>query len=208
MSPRVLIKQVARRLIAERGVRGTSVREIAKAADQGNRGAVAYHFGAKDALIQEILIDGAERIEALRKEYLRRLETDGGPKTVAEAVAAIVMPSAEFADKDAAYGQGYNRFLLQVSLHDPTLIDTTLAGRWNGGYQRCLTHLRRLLPGLGRREQNRRFVFLGSYLGGVLAARESVLADARSVHPTWGSAETLRDVVRSAAAMLMAPTSD
>jgi AcrR family transcriptional regulator len=204
-SPRVRIKRVARRLIAERGVRDVTVREIAKAAGQGNLGIVAYYFGAKDGLIREILIDGAERIEALRRDYIRGLESDGGPLTVVDVVAAIVMPSAMFSDTDAIYGEAYNRFLLQLSLNNPTLIDETLEGRWNGGYQKCLSHLRRLMPEFTRREQGRRFVFLGSYVSGLLAAREALLADDRRAHATWGSDETLRDVVDTAAAILKAP---
>lgn len=202
---RLRIKQAARRLIAERGVRNVTVREIAQAAEQGNLGSVYYYFGAKDDLIREILIDGAERIEALRTAHLEELERAGGPRTVVEAVAAIVLPSATFSDADAAYGRGYNRFLLQLSLHDPRLIDAALEGRWNGGYQRCLSHLRRLLPALARREQNRRFLFLASYVSGLLAAREAVLADDRRAHSTWNAEETLHDIVRTASALLTAP---
>ena len=66
-SSKLLIKQVARRLFAERGVHDVSVREIAHAARQKNLGVVAYYFTTKDGLIREILIDGAERIEDRRR---------------------------------------------------------------------------------------------------------------------------------------------
>lgn len=204
---RLRIKQEARRLIAERGVRNVTVREIARAAEQGNLGSVFYYFGAKDDLVRDILIDGAERIEALRREHLQRLERAGGPRTVAEAVAAIVLPCAEFSSTDASYGAHYNRFLLQLSLHDPMMIDATLEGRWNGGYQKCLAHLRRLTPQFTRHEQNRRFLFLGSYVSGLLAAREALLEDGRA-HATWAAEETLRDMIETAAALLTAPPPD
>jgi AcrR family transcriptional regulator len=199
------LKRVARELIAERGLRNVSVREIALAANQRNLGVVAYYFGTKENLVREILIDGAERIEALRETYLRELESAGGPGSVGEAVAAIVLPSARFSETDELYGSYFNRFLAQLSFSNPELIDDTLEGRWNRGYQRCLTHLRRLLPHLSRAEQGRRFVFLGSYVGALLAQREHMLADGARTHPTWRADATLDDIVRTATALVQAP---
>lgn len=201
------IKRVARLLIAERGVRSVTVREIAVAARQRNRGIVAYYFGTKEKLISEILLDGALRIEARRADFLRELEANGGPKSVVDAVAAIVMPAAAFADEDSLYGSGFNRFLLQISMSNSRLIDQTLEGRGNAGYQRCLMHLRRLMPHLTRTQQSRRLLFLGSYVSGLLAAREAILAEEAQTHRMWRSQETLRDIVLTAAAMLEAPAS-
>jgi AcrR family transcriptional regulator len=205
LSPRILIKRTARLLIAERGVRDVSVREIAQAANQRNLGVVAYYFGTKDKLIAEILTDGAERIEALRNAHLDQLEAKGGPETIEEAIAAIIIPSATFSDEDLVYGRAFNRFLLQLSLNNSGFIDETLAGRWNLGYQRCLAHLRRLTPELGKAEQSRRFLFMGTYVGAVLASREAAIADADREHRMWRSKETLDDIVRTTAAMMAAP---
>lgn len=198
------LKRVARRLFAERGLREVTVREIARAAGQRNQGAVAYHFGSKEALVVELLLDGAERIEARRRVFLAELEGRGGPTTVAEAVAAIVLPSAAFSDQDEEHGADFQRFLLQLSAGDSAFVDRHLAGRWSAGYQRCLSHLRQLTPTLSRTVQNRRFVFLASYVSGLLAQREEKLADAER-HPTWRSRETLDDIVRTAAALIEAP---
>ncbi|MCB1683341.1 MAG: hypothetical protein KDI31_02610 [Pseudomonadales bacterium] len=185
-----------------------SVREIAQAAGQRNLGVVAYYFGTKEQLIREILIDGAERIEARREEHLRGLEENGGPHSVRCVVEAIVLPSARFAEQDEVYGSCFNRFLAQLSFTSADLIDRTLEGRWNRGYQRCLGHLRRLLPDLTRAEQNRRFLFLGSYISTLLAQREFMLADPDRDHPTWRSKTTLDDIVRTATALLTAPGAD
>ena len=204
VSPKLLIKQVARRLFAERGVHDVSVREIAQAANQRNLGVVAYYFTTKDNLIREILIDGAERIEARRRQYLAELVEAGGPKTVEEAVAAIVLPSANFSDEDTEYGSFFNRYLYQLSLFSSDLIDRTLEGRWNEGYQQCLKELRHMLPHLTRAQQNRRFIFMGAYISSLLAQRELMLADETNRHPTWKSPETLNEIVRTAAALLKA----
>ncbi len=202
------LKRVARLLIAERGVRNVTVREIALAAGQRNLGIVAYYFGTKDRLISEILFEGAKGVEERRGAYLAELEAKGGPKNVRDAVAAIVLPAAAFSDEDPLYGSGFNRFLLQLSLGDSRIIDETLAGRGNQNYQRCLAYLRKLTPHLTKTQQSRRFVFLGSYIAGLLAARETILADNGAAHPTWRSPETLQDIVATAAAMLEAQISE
>ena len=202
------LKRVARRLIAERGARSVTVREIAEAAGQRNRGAVAYYFGSKERLLAEILIDGAERIDARRALMLAAMEAEGGPRDVAEAVAAIVIPSAELSVADAEHGAFYNGFLLQVSTSDPAFVDRTLEGHGNQTYQRCLEHLRVLMSVRERPVQNRRFVFLGLYVSALLAQREAMFADRLIHHPTWRSDDMLHDMVRTAAALLDAPTND
>jgi AcrR family transcriptional regulator len=202
--PRLHIKSVARRLFALRGVHNVTVREIAREADQRNLGVVAYYFGTKDSLIAEILIEGAERIERRRQRFLETLTERGGPESVYEAVEGIVRPCVEFADTDPVYGRYFNSFLFQLSLSRSEFIDQTLEGRWNTAYQTCLTHLRHLLPHLSRAEQNRRFLFLGSYVSALLAQREIRMEDALKDHPTWTSEATLNDIIGTAAALLTA----
>ena len=53
--------------------------------------------------------------------------------------------------------------------------------------------------------QNQRFVFMGAYLGAVLAQRQRVLADASRAHPTWRSDDTLDHFAQTVVAMLEAP---
>lgn len=206
IAPKLRVKQVARRLFAERGIHAVTVREIAQAANQRNLGVVAYYFTTKDNLIREILIDGAERIEARRREYLSMLEADGGPNTVEDVVAAIVLPSARFAEEDPHYGSFFNQYLYQLSLGSSDLIDDTLEGRWNEGYQRCLAHMRHFLVHLSKSQQNRRFVFMASYVSALLAQRELMLADRTQTHRTWKSQETLDDIIATTAALLLAGT--
>lgn len=198
------LKRVARRLFAERGTREVTVREIVREAGQRNQGAIAYHFGSKEALIVELLTDGAEKVEERRRVFLAEMEARGGPATVRDAVAAIILPSAAFSDEDEENGAYFNRFLLQVAGTGSTFVDRALAGRWSEGYQRCLAHLRRLLPDHPPRVLNRRFLFLGGYASMLLAQREAKLTDGGR-HPTWQARDTLEDIVRTAAAIVEAP---
>lgn len=193
------LKQVACRLFAEHGVDGVTVREIAEAAGQKNHAAVGYHFGSKEALIREVVLDGAKLIDANRNAALDRLEAAGGPTNVRQVVDVLIATS--IALEGSGLEQSYNRFVVMLAMTHREMFMETLAGRWNSGYQRCLEHLRTLLPGTAA-SKNERFLFMGAYLGSVLAARESALADETREHPTWGSGDTLAHFAATMTAML------
>ena len=87
------LKAVALRLFAERGVDGATVRQIAEAAGQKNHAAVTYHFGSKDALVRELIVDGARAIDLRRNAWLDECEARGGPGSVLEVTEAMVRTS-------------------------------------------------------------------------------------------------------------------
>jgi AcrR family transcriptional regulator len=193
---------VARRLFAERGVDGVTVREIAKAAGQKNHGAVGYYFGSKEALVREIVVDGAMAIDARRNALLDTLEANGGPRTTREVVDVLIRGAVE-GDASEDY---YICFITMLSMSHRDLMMDALENRWNAGYLRCLQHLRRLMPAdLTPALKNQRFVFMGAYLSSVLAARQRALSDLSRAHPTWGSNHTLEHFAHTVTAMLDVP---
>lgn len=196
------LKQVACRLFAERGVDGVTVREIAEAAGQKNHAAVGYHFGSKEALIRELVVDGAAHIDERRNAALDRLEAEGGPQSVRDIAEVMIATSVGL--EGTGLEDSYNRFVVLLGMSHPRTFMAALDGRWNSGYQRCLEHLRRLMPDMPTAMKNERLVFLGAYLGSVLAGREAALADRTREHPTWGSDQTLSHFATTMAAMLEA----
>ena len=194
------IKQVALRLFAEYGIDGVSVRQIAQAAGQKNHAALTYHFGSKDALIRALIIDGARAIDERRNAWLDRAEAKGGPHTLLDVMLCLVHTSIDH--NPPAHGECYNRFLAALQLSHQQLFITTVAGRWNGGYQRCLDHVRRLMPDGDPRALNRQLVFMGSAIGGILSAREVQLADQSRTHPMWAEAGTLDQVAVALASLI------
>jgi AcrR family transcriptional regulator len=202
---RARLKRTALKLFAERGYRSVTVREIAAAAGQRNHGAVGYYFSAKENLAKELIVDGAIVIETYRNIMLDEMEARSEPLTVRDLVAAIVMPSAQVASDQPADQQYFNRFLADIAGNHPPLVLEALEDRWNVGYQRCLSGLRSLMPGMSLAEKNRRFVFLGAYVSSMLALREAMLADTSRGHPIWQAQSTLEDIIETAAAIVLAP---
>jgi AcrR family transcriptional regulator len=197
------MKRVACRLFAERGVDGVTVRDIAEAAGQKNHAAVGYYFGSKEALVRELIIDGAALIDERRNTWLDRLEAEGGPTRVREVVEVLIYPCLDI--EPLGREDVYSRFVLMLHMTHRDFFMEVLAGRWNSGYLRCLDHLRRLMPDMPLAMKNHRFVLMGAYLGGVMAARESAMADATRSHPTWSAAWTMSDFAHTMTALLEAP---
>jgi len=198
------IKLVARRLFAERGVDGVTVREIAEFSGQKNHAAVGYHFGSKEALVREIILDGAKLINERREKAIDEMEARGGPQSVREIVDLLINSSINLGGA-VNHEDTYIRFITMLNMTHRDLFLRSLEGRWNSGYLRCLDHMRRLMPELSHAIKNQRFIFMGPMLSGVLAMREAGLTDKSRGHPTWRSPLMLVHFASAMTSMLQAP---
>lgn len=197
------IKLAALRLFAVHGIDGVTVRQIVDACGQKNHAAVSYYFGTKEALVRELVVDGARLIDIRRNALLDTLEDAGAPMTVTQVAEALVYPSIDLGGEGEE--DSYIRFIFMLTMNQRALFMDALENRWNSGYLRCLDHLRRLLPHLSPAMQNQRFVFMGAYVACVLAFREAALSDRSRPHAMWRAQGTLADFIVTLTAMLEAP---
>lgn len=195
------IKLCARRLFAQRGIDGVTVRDIVAASAQKNSGSLHYYFRTKDALVNELIVDTAKMIDERRNAALDLLEGSGGPQSLRQVLEVLVLPSLNLGSADGEEDT-YLRFISLLALQNRSLLNEVLEGGLNTGYQRCLTHIRRLLPGVPPLVLEQRLVFMSISLRAILAAREASLDQRDLPHPFWGSPDLLDNLIKSVQGML------
>ncbi|MGB5950508.1 MAG: helix-turn-helix domain-containing protein [Parvibaculum sp.] len=199
------IKLAALKLFAERGVDGVSIREIVSEAGQRNVGSLHYYFRTKEALVRELVIDGAKVINDRRNEMLARLHRDGGPTTLREVIEMLVWPSIGGSDIREQDGT-YMRFVASLSMNHREIITRALqGGEWDSGYRECLKHIRELLPHIPERVLDQRIVFMGIYLGATIASRASAVDAGGKARDFWMIKSTMDNFIDTIQALLEAP---
>ena len=185
------ILEQAELLFAREGIDRVTLRQIGRAANQRNVAAVQYHFGSKQALLDEILQRHLDQIDARRREMLDEQEHSGRIHDVGELMRVLVEPLSDKLGE--ALGRSYLRIQEQ---------------RIAGGEMRPATRLMtsRIGRGLGLRELDPlRSRFATLLLFHALADRaeqeESGESDSRDRRPFVASLmQVLADVFAGAAA--------
>lgn len=195
------LKIVAQRLFALHGVDSISVKDIVEAAGQKNNASLHYHFGSKEALIGELLIDGAREVDALRQAILDKMVAEGGPHSVRDVLEALVRPVSQIIDGDGQEST-YIRFLSNVQMNHRALIRQYLGEKWNEGYRRCLDHLRQLLPAVVPPLLEQRMSLMGIYANAVFSAKEAALGDAQGPNRFWAQKYTTENIIDTLQAVL------
>jgi Transcriptional regulator len=200
------IKLAARRLFALRGIHGVTTREIVAATGQKNGGSLHYYFRTKEALVRELIIDGAILINDRRNAALDAAEAEAGPETLREVLEILVWPSTNLGEAEGEE-DSYIRFISNLGLQERALLSEVIAEQWNSGYQRCLDHIRRLVPEVPDAILRQRLVFMSLSLRAILAAREAALDHRREHLRFWTAPETMENLIDSLEALLTGPIS-
>src|SRR6266404_2419743 len=138
------IKAAAQVLFAQRGVGGVTVQEIVNAAGQRNNAALHYHFGSKEELIRQMVVDGAAVLDRCRREMLDEMKAEGGPKSIRDVMVVLMIQVIELGDEEGC--RGYIRFTSNLQASDPKTLRAALNHRWNSGYVTCFNYLKQMLP--------------------------------------------------------------
>ncbi|WP_405912609.1 TetR family transcriptional regulator [Streptomyces sp. NBC_00963] len=97
--------RAAEELFAERGVAATLTREITERAGQGNSSALHYHFGSREGLLNSILSEHQQRVEAALGPALAELVRDA-------PLAALTRAYVAAEDAELAHDSG--RYCLRI----------------------------------------------------------------------------------------------
>lgn len=146
----------AEELFAARGVDGVSLREINRAADQGNASALQYHFGDRRGLLHAVLAKHWAGVDARRHSLLDQYEAEG-EEDLRTLSAALALPLAsKLSDPDG--GRAYLRIVAElVNRPDPVLDPAAMEDTGNSVF-RWRKLLDPLLPDESTRVFHTRFV--------------------------------------------------
>jgi len=200
------IKAAAQMLFAQRGVDGVTVQEIVNAAGQRNNAALHYHFGSKEELIRQMVVDGAAVLDGRRREMLDEMKARGGPATIRDVMLVLVMPVIELGEDER--WRGYIRFTSNLQASDPKTLRAALNHRWNSGYIECFEYLKKMLPLPDAIVEQRLSIFM-IYANAILSAHEAALEKrhARSSR-LWSRAFTIENMLDTLEAALTCPPSE
>jgi AcrR family transcriptional regulator len=103
---RTALLDAAERLFAERGIEAVSLRDVCTAAGQRNHSAAQYHFGDRRGVVAAVFERRMRVVSERRHAMLDRVEANGASSSMADIVAAIVIPLTDVvAESNAWYGR-------------------------------------------------------------------------------------------------------
>ncbi len=203
----LVLIETGERLIAERGVNGVSLREIGASAEQRNTGAVRYHFGSKQGLVDAIFEHRMGPINERRGALLAASDAAGRGHDLDALAEAFVYPLADVLGT-ARRPSWYLRFAVQAGWLRLIATNPPAGDAAAAGLDIVRSRVLAALEGLGVPESLRadRWMRFAGYLTHALADREHLLQH--------GGAEVLvardvqlPDLVDTAVALVAAPVS-
>lgn len=169
------ILDAAEALFLEHGFEGTSLRMITARAEC-NLAAVNYHFGSKEALVQEVF---RRRLSWLNRERLRvldRLEAEaaGAPLKAQRIVEAFFGTALALAADNASGGAAFMRLLGRTYAEPSKFIRGFLAEEYAAVTERFKAALVRALPDVPRDEVIWRLHFMFGAVSYALAGTDAL----------------------------------
>jgi len=159
----------AERQFAEVGVWQAAVGDIVRAAGQRNTSALTYHFGSRQGVLEAILAEHGNPVDAHRGRLLAEIDNGTGVHPV---VSALVRPMTALLADDR--GRRYVRIVAQLTDLFPTWQEAP-AGVDQTHLGRALTALEAGSAGDGPSIRNARLVAMIQLMTSSLAARATTL---------------------------------
>ena len=153
------ILDAAERVFALRGFDGTSMREVAEAAEVA-QALIHYHFGTKDALFEEMFARRSGVINTMRLQRLEALERTSEPLTLDALLDALVRPTVEAGHTAARVGHYFVRLILSLGSSPEDKHKAMIATCYDPMARRFVGALRKAAPGLGEADAVWAYLFV------------------------------------------------
>jgi AcrR family transcriptional regulator len=202
------ILAAAERLIADRGFAATSLRTVTAAAGV-NLAAVHYHFGTKEALLQEVFSRRIGPVNQQRCERLAALEVASGgrPLAVEAVLEAFLAPLIGLKHDLEGEGMVWSRFIGRVYAESPEVVEKLVRNQFADIGRRIVAALGRALPHLTPQEIFERLQFAIGMMTHTLTDLHRISIPEEFRGEPHDAAETLRHMVIFLAAAFRAPAS-
>lgn len=203
MSTPQRILQAAERLFSERSIGDVSLREITSAAGV-NSAAAHYHFGSKDAVLDELFAVRSRPIAEQRERLLSQVKTDRqGRPILEEVLRAFLRPALDMLNtpEGLAFTMLRSRMVFEREEVKRNVLDHAF-GRTN---EMALQALAKALPKLSRHELYWRFHFMLGTMVYTMARPGRIESISHGEIDTTDPEAALEHMVRFAAAGFRAP---
>jgi AcrR family transcriptional regulator len=192
-------------LMDQRGVDNVTTQDINQASGHKNRSAVQYHFGSRDAVIQAVMSQHMEPIDAERNMLLDHLESTGTRLTPRSALEVVVLPLAR--QLRSPEGRRYLRLGAQLINHPRFVRDAGDAVMVNTSVSRCVRYilpvLSHLPPPIAAERTSQVIGFVVRALGDQCRLMDSE----KPTRPVLCVEDFVANLVDTILAILQAPTS-
>lgn len=158
-------------LFIEKGYEGMSLRHITTKAG-ANLAAVNYHFGGKEALVQELLSQRLNRLNQERLQLLSASEQLGPERLDATAILGMLFVPAFRLSHGNASGPAFMRLLGRVYSDPSPFIRSYLQQHYKSISGRFFEAFSQALPNLPRHELGLRLHFALKAISGMLAGED------------------------------------
>ena len=192
-------------LFIESGYEAMSLRHITARAG-ANLAAVNYHFGSKEALVQELLSLRLDRLNRERLQLLSACEQQRPEEMDAAVVLAMLFVPAFRLSRGGTSGPAFMRLLGRVYSDPSPFIRGYLQEHYRSISGRFFEAFARALPALPRSELGLRLHFALKALSGMLAGEDmQQLTASISKGETINDAELLARLISLISPILTAP---
>ena len=197
--------EAAEALFIECGYEAMSLRQITAKA-HANLAAVNYHFGSKEALMQELLSQRLDRLNLERLQLLSHCEKQWPEGMDPTAIFGMLFVPAFRISHESVGGKSFMRLLGRVYSDRSPFIRSYLQDHYRPIFGRFFEAFSRALPQLPRNELGLRLHFGLKALAGILAGEDMQrLIDDLSMGETIGDSEILARLISFISPLLTVP---